>query len=81
MTKNIFVTNLKEVAGIKVICNNCKAYWFVPISGGNPPEQCIYCKNPIPGNRLWKLTERIADIVKASDEFKFEVVIETEDKS
>ena len=80
MTKNVLVTNLKEINGIKVICNKCKAYWFVPLGGSNPPEKCINCKSVIPADRIWKLTERISDTLKAAKEYDFDLVIETEEK-
>lgn len=78
MTKNIFITNLNEIKGIKVICKECGANWFTPSMSNNIPEECISCKVKIPGKEIWKLANKINELVTLSKNGNFEIVFETE---
>jgi hypothetical protein len=80
MTKNVFVTNLKEVRGIKVICKKCNAYFMAPIGAGVPPGMCVMCKQEFFTNYLTNALDAIKDLVLYCKEAGFEVVIETEDE-
>lgn len=78
MTKTILITNLKEVKGIKIVCRKCGAYWFVPLEGGNPPEQCHNCNNEVPAKSIWKVAQALGALIAVSGEFEFDAFVETE---
>ena len=80
MTKNLLSTNLKEIEGIKVVCNKCKANWFLPFSCQNIPRKCISCENDIPMNTLLSLMEKFQEVINLSKKQGFDVIIETEQK-
>lgn len=80
MTKNIFVTNLKEVKGIKVICHECESNWFIPLSR-NPLEpikdKCISCGATYPSDKVFKLGLKIYELLNCSEIENFDFVFET----
>jgi hypothetical protein len=78
MTKNIFVTNLKEVKGIKVICKKCNSFFMVPIGKINPPNMCVICRKDLNGDYIAKALETIKTLVSNCEREGFEAVIETE---
>ena len=51
MTKTVYITELKEIKGLKVVCK-CGSTWYLPSTASNPPEQCISCKAQIPGREI-----------------------------
>ena len=79
MTKTILVTDLKEVKGIKIVCNKCGAYWFIPI-GTNPPPKCISCDNKMPDGSIKNALEQVSILINMMNEFDFKAYIETEEE-
>jgi hypothetical protein len=81
MTKNILITNLKEVQGIKIICNKCNSYFMAPIGGkGKPPNMCVMCGKDLNGDYLASVLETIKTLVSYCEREGFEAVIETEEE-
>jgi len=80
MTKNILSTNLKEIEGIRVVCNKCSANWFLPFGFQNAPRKCISCENEMPMNTLIILMEKFQEVINLSKKQGFDVILETEQK-
>lgn len=81
MTKNIFITNLKEVKGIKIICKECSSFFMAPIGGkGKPPNMCVMCKKDLNGDYIASVLETIRTLTSYCDREGFEAVIETEEE-
>ena len=78
MTKTTYITKLEEIKGLKVVCRNCGANWFTPSKANNIPEECISCKVKIPGKEIWKLANKINELVVLSKNGNFGIVFETD---
>lgn len=56
MTEEIYVTDLKEIEGVKVVCEKCKGALTVPIKVAKDmalviPGKCLYCSTEFGGGR------------------------------
>jgi hypothetical protein len=80
MTKTIFVTNLQEVKGIKIVCNKCGADFTAPINSGKLPDTCIMCRNVFESSYLSETLLAIQKLSLYCKNSNFEAVIETEEK-
>ena len=81
MTKTIFVTNLNEVQGIKIVCKKCNSFFMAPIKGrGKPPNMCVMCKKDLNGDYISSVLETIRTLVSYCEREGFEAVIETEEE-
>ena len=79
MTKNIFITNLKEVQGIKIICKKCKSFFMVPVGQGTPPGSCIMCRKDFESEYLADALMTIQRLASYCEKNGYEAVIETEE--
>ena len=81
MTKNIFITNLNEIKGIKIVCHKCKSNWFIPLSR-NPLEpikdKCISCGAAYPSDKVFKLGLKIYELLNDAEVKNFDFVFETD---
>ncbi|MCK4604959.1 MAG: hypothetical protein KAU41_09775 [Deltaproteobacteria bacterium] len=78
MTKNIFITDLDEIKGIKVQCEKCNSSWYIPINNVLPPDKCIGCGEAIPGSKIAATMEKIKELQILSSSSKFKITIETD---
>ncbi len=76
MTKTIFVTDLTEVMGIKIVCE-CGAQWTIPIDG-QPPKSCFSCNKEMPWKEINRAVKGIQAISQSSKDHAFGAFIETE---
>jgi len=79
MTKKILITDLKEVNGLKVVCN-CGAYWSIS-SEMELPEKCIKCNTRMPTKEMWRVCNDIKLLNKSCEDQNITILIETEEKN
>lgn len=86
MSKFIQLIDLDEIKTLRVTCEECHAYWSVPVPLGKNelPNKCNYCKEKeavIPNNHLEYiegLLKNIDNIHKFLKGFKISIELETE---
>lgn len=73
MTKKTYITALKEIQRITVICKKCDGELHAPLNMP-APEQCPYCKRVIPGNELKYITQlqKALERLQESSEFTYQ---------
>jgi hypothetical protein len=47
MTQEIFLTNLKDINGLKVVCGKCQGAFMIPVREPKTPLGCPFCKKPL----------------------------------
>jgi hypothetical protein len=47
MTQEIFLTNLKDINGLKVVCGKCQGAFIIPVKEPKTPVGCPFCKKQL----------------------------------
>ena len=69
MTRRVYVTDLKEVNSLRVVCKKCKAEMIIPVGEQTPPEKCFSCKTDLPWHEINDAVRAIAALNRVSEKY------------
>ena len=76
MTKTVYVTDVKEIEFVKIICS-CGAQLSVPIEAKLPPKECFSCGKDLDWHPINRFIKGISELKQAVLDGKYEACIET----
>jgi hypothetical protein len=77
MPKTIYITEINEIKGIKIICS-CGAQWFIPLDSKGCPLNCFSCQKQLPYHDIDRFLKAFNSMIQVSKDTNLKIIFETE---